>query len=108
MGKILGIDLGTTFSEMAVFQNGQPQIIESQEGERTVPSVVALAKNGERLVGTLARRQAITNPLNTVFSVKRFIGRRFSDKEVQADKESLPYEIREGNGGGVEVKLGDK
>lgn len=108
MGKILGIDLGTTFSEMAVFQNGQPQIIESQEGERTVPSVVALAKNGERLVGTLARRQAITNPLNTVFSVKRFIGRRFIDKEVQADKESLPYEIREGNGGGVEVKLGDK
>ncbi len=108
MGKILGIDLGTTFSEMAIFQNGQPQIIESQEGERTVPSVVAIAKNGERLVGTLARRQAITNPQNTVFSVKRFIGRRFSDKEVQDDKASLPYEIRESQSKGIEVKLGDK
>ncbi len=108
MGKVIGIDLGTTFSEVAVFQNGQPQILESQEGERTIPSVVALSKNNERLVGTLAKRQAITNPQNTIFSVKRFIGRRFSDKETQDDIKTLPYETRESSNGGVEVKFGDK
>ncbi len=108
MGKVIGIDLGTTFSEVAVFQNGQPQILESQEGERTIPSVVALSKNNERLVGTLAKRQAITNPQNTIFSVKRFIGRRFTDKETQDDIKTLPYETRESSNGGVEVKLGDK
>jgi molecular chaperone DnaK len=108
MSKILGIDLGTTYSEMAVFENGQPRIIENQEGERTTPSMVALSKNGERLVGVLARRQAITNPENTVFSVKRFIGRRFNEKEVQEDIKSFSYKTREGANGGVEIKLGDK
>ena len=108
MAKILGIDLGTTFSAMAIVDKGEPRIIENKEGARTTPSVVALTKNGEILVGILARRQQITNPKNTIFSVKRLIGRRFSDPEVQRDKKLLPYEIREASDGGVEVKLGDK
>jgi len=108
MPKILGIDLGTTFSAMAVVEAGEPQIIENKEGARTTPSVVALAKNGERLVGVTAKRQQITNPRNTIFSIKRLIGRRFSDLEVQKDKKLLPYEIREASDGGVEVKMGEK
>lgn len=109
MGKILGIDLGTTFSAMAFVEGGEPKIIENKEGGRTTPSVVAISKKGERLVGTIARRQQVTNPENTVFAVKRLIGRRFDDKEVQNEKENLPYEIRkEEKGEGVEVKLGDK
>ncbi len=108
MGKILGIDLGTTFSAMAVVENGQPRIIENSEGARTTPSVVAITKNGERLVGITARRQQVTNPKNTIFSIKRLIGRRFSDPEVQRDIKVLPYEIREAENGGVEVKMGDK
>lgn len=108
MSKVLGIDLGTTFSAMAIVENGEPRIIENKEGERTTPSVVAVTKNGERLVGILAKRQQITNPKNTIFSVKRLIGRRFSDPEVQKDKAFLPYEIREAKDGGVEVKMGDK
>jgi len=108
MAKILGIDLGTTFSAMAIVEGGKPKIIENAEGERTTPSVVAISKSGERLVGTLARRQAITNPQNTIYSVKRLIGRRFSDPEVQRDKKLLSYEIREDANGGVEVKMGDK
>lgn len=108
MAKILGIDLGTTFSAMAIVEGGKPKIIENAEGERTTPSVVAFSKSGERLVGTLARRQAITNPQNTIYSVKRLIGRRFSDPEVQRDKKLLSYEIREDKNGGVEVKMGDK
>jgi len=108
MAKILGIDLGTTFSAMAVVEAGQPKIIENQEGARTTPSVVAVTKTGERLVGQIARRQQITNPKNTIFSVKRLIGRRFSDPEVQRDKKILPYEIREASDGGVEIKMGDK
>ena len=108
MSKILGIDLGTTFSAMAVIEGGQPRIIENSEGERTTPSVVAISKSGERLIGTLARRQAITNPKNTIYSAKRLIGRRFSDKEVQEDKKLLYYEIREASDGGVEIKMGDK
>ncbi|HOK35094.1 MAG TPA: molecular chaperone DnaK [Candidatus Pacearchaeota archaeon] len=108
MAKILGIDLGTTFSAMAVVEAGEPKIIENAEGERTTPSVIAISKNGERLIGTLARRQAITNPKNTIYSVKRLIGRRFSDPEVQRDKKLLSYEIRESSDGGVEVKMGDK
>jgi len=107
MSKILGIDLGTTYSEVAVFENGQPRIIETSEGERTMPSMVAISKNQERLVGTLAKRQAITNPQNTIFSVKRFIGRRFKDPETQDDIKLLPYETRESATGGVEVKMGD-
>jgi len=108
MSKILGIDFGTTFSAMAVIEDGEPKIIENKEGTRTTPSVVALNKKGERLVGVLARRQQITNPQNTVYSIKRLIGRRFSDSDVQKDKESLPYEIREAKDGGVEIKMGDK
>lgn len=108
MSKILGIDLGTTFSAMAVVEAGEPKIIENKEGARTTPSVVAITKTGERLVGILARRQQITNPQNTIFSAKRLIGRRFSDPEVQKDKKLLPYEIREGADGGVEIKMGDR
>jgi len=108
MAKILGIDLGTTFSAAAVMESGEPKIIENKEGGRTTPSVVALTKNGERLVGVTARRQQITNPKNTIFSTKRLIGRRFLDPEVQKDKKLLPYEIRESKGGGVEVRMGDK
>jgi len=108
MSKILGIDLGTTYSEFAVFENGQPKIIETSEGERTMPSMVAISKNQERLVGTLAKRQAITNPQNTIFSVKRFIGRRFQDPETQDDIKSLPYETRESVTHGVEIKMGDR
>jgi molecular chaperone DnaK len=109
MAKILGIDLGTTFSAMAFVEGGEPKIIENKEGARTTPSVVAISKKGERLVGTIARRQQVTNPQNTVFAVKRLIGRRFDDKEIQEGKENLPYEIRkEDKGEGIEVKLGDK
>ena len=108
MSKILGIDLGTTFSAMAAIENGEPKIIENKEGGRTTPSVVAVSKSGERLVGVLAKRQQVTNPQNTIFSVKRLIGRRFSDQECQKDKELLPYEIKEAADGGVEIKMGDK
>jgi len=108
MSKILGIDLGTTNSAMAVVEIGQPRILENKEGMRTTPSVVAMGKNGERYVGVTAKRQAVTNPANTIYSVKRLIGRRFSDPEVQRDKQLLPYEIREGQHGDVEVKLGSE
>ncbi len=108
MSKILGIDLGTTNSAMAVVEGGAPKIIENKEGGRTTPSIVALTKNNERLVGVIAKRQAITNPQNTIFSIKRLIGRNFSGKEVQKDKTLLPYEIKERSDGGVEVKMGDK
>ena len=108
MARILGIDLGTTFSAMAIVEAGEPKIIENREGARTTPSVVAITKTGERLIGQIARRQQITNPKNTIFSVKRLIGRRFSDPEVQRDKKILPYEIREAADGGVEVKMGDR
>lgn len=108
MGKILGIDLGTTFSAMAVVEGGEPKIIENKEGARTTPSVVAIGKNKERLVGIPARRQQITNPQNTIYAVKRLIGRRFSDVDVQKDKKLMPYEIRESKDGGVEIKMEDK
>lgn len=108
MAKILGIDLGTTFSAMAIVDNGEPKIIENKEGNRTTPSVIALTKTGERLVGVLARRQQITNPTNTVYSVKRLIGRRFDDPEVQRDMKMMPYEVRASKDGGVEVKMGEK
>ena len=108
MPKILGIDLGTTFSAMAVVEGGTPEIIENKEGGRTTPSVTAITKNSERLVGIIAKRQAITNPKNTIFSIKRLMGRKFTDPEVQRDKKLLPYEIREKKDGGVEVKIGDK
>ena len=107
MSKILGIDLGTTNSAMAVVENGEPKIIENKEGARTTPSIVAITKTGERVVGVLAKRQSVTNPQNTIFSVKRLIGRKFSDPEVQRDKKLLPYEIKESKDGGVDVKMGD-
>jgi len=106
--KILGIDLGTTNSAMAIVEAGEPRIIENKEGNRTTPSMVAISKSGERLVGLLAKRQAVTNPKNTIFSTKRLIGRRFSDPEVQKDKKLLPYEIRESKEGGIEIKMADK
>src|SRR3989344_4260473 len=108
MSKILGIDLGTTNSAMAVVEIGQPRILENKEGMRTTPSVVAMGKNGERYTGVTAKRQAVTNPRNTIFSVKRLIGRRFSDPEIQKNKSLLPYEIKEGQHGDVEVKIGDE
>src|SRR3990167_3909329 len=108
MAKILGIDLGTTNSAMAVVEGGESRIIENREGVRTTPSIIAVSKAGDRLVGLLAKRQAVTNPKNTIYSVKRLIGRRFDDEMVQRDKKLLPYEIRKGENGGVEVKMGDK
>lgn len=107
MGKIIGIDLGTTNSAMSVMQGGKPEIIANSEGNRTTPSVVAINKNGERLVGQVANRQRVTNPTNTIFGVKRLIGRNFSDKEVQRDIELMPYEIIKA-GTGVKVKMADK
>ncbi len=107
MGKIIGIDLGTTNSAMAAMQAGKPEIITSSEGNRTTPSVVAINKNGERLVGQVARRQQVTNPKNTIYEVKRLIGRRWEDKEVQRDLKLMGYEIVKANGG-VKVKMGDK
>ena len=109
MGKVIGIDLGTTNSAMAVVgSDGSPVIIENAEGARTTPSIAALSKSNERLVGLLAKRQAVTNPKDTLFSVKRLIGRKWTDAEVQKDKGLLSYEIREASNGGVEIKLGDK
>jgi molecular chaperone DnaK len=108
MSKILGIDLGTTNSAMAIMESGEPKILENAEGGRTTPSIVAISKTGERLAGLLAKRQAVTNPKDTVFGIKRFIGHKFSDKEVQKDKATVPFEIKESSTGGVEVKMGDK
>jgi len=107
MSKILGIDLGTTNSAMAVVEAGSPKIIENKEGARTTPSIVAISKSGERLVGLLAKRQAITNPENTLFSIKRLIGRRFEDEEVQRDIKLMPYKIVKTNGG-VKVMMGGR
>src|SRR5487761_702539 len=108
MSKILGIDLGTTNSAMAVVEAGQPKIIENKEGGRTTPSIVAMTKTGETLVGVLAKRQAITNPENTIYSAKRLIGRNFSDPEVQRDQSLLPYDIRGAKGGDIDIKMGEK
>lgn len=107
MSKILGIDLGTTFSAMAAMKNGDATIIENKEGNRTTSSVVAINDEGERLVGTLARRQQVTNPKNTIFGVKRLIGRRFSDPDIQDYKKELPYQLREADDEGIEIKMGD-
>ncbi len=107
MAKILGIDLGTTNSAMAVIEGGEPKVIENKEGARTTPSVVAMSKTGERLVGQLAKRQAVTNPENTIYSVKRLIGRHWEDEEVQRDLTILPYKMVKANGG-VKVVMGGK
>ncbi|MBU6321271.1 MAG: molecular chaperone DnaK [Patescibacteria group bacterium] len=108
MAKILGIDLGTTNSAMAVVEGGEPRVLENAEGARTTPSIVAVGKNGERVVGTLAKRQSVTNPLNTIYQIKRFIGHRFDEPEVQKDIKVVPFEVRKAENGGIEVKMGDK
>jgi molecular chaperone DnaK len=106
MGKIIGIDLGTTNSVVAAMVGGEPTVISSAEGGRTVPSVVGFVKGGERVVGQLAKRQAVTNPKNTVFSIKRFMGRRFDDSEVSKTKGLVPYTVeKDGKSDGVKVKL---
>src|SRR5512133_503136 len=103
MSKIIGIDLGTTFSVVAVSVGGQPVVIPNQEGARTTPSVVAFTKNGERLVGQVAKRQAVTNPENTIFSIKRFMGRRFD--EVSEETRLVPYKIVRGTNGDARVDV---
>ncbi len=108
MSKIIGIDLGTTNSAVAIMEGGEPKILENAEGGRTTPSIVAESKTGERLVGLLAKRQAVTNPKNTIFQIKRFIGHAYDEEAVQKDKASVPFEIRKGENGGIEVKMGDK
>jgi len=106
--KILGIDLGTTNSAVAVIEAGEPKVLENDEGGRTTPSIVAISKSGDRLAGLLAKRQAVTNPENTIYSVKRLIGRKFEDEEVKKDKELLPYKIEKSDDGGVKVKMSGK
>ncbi len=108
MAKIIGIDLGTTFSAVAVMEAGSPKILENSEGARTTPSIVAVSKTGERLVGLLAKRQAVTNPKNTIYGIKRFIGHTFAEPSTQKDKAVVPYDVKEGPQGGVMVKMGDK
>ena len=103
--KVIGIDLGTTNSCVAVMESGEPVVIANAEGVRTTPSVVGFAKNGERLVGQAAKRQAITNPENTVFSIKRFMGRKHD--EVLAEEKLVPYKVVQGPNGDVRVKAGN-
>ena len=108
MGKIIGIDLGTTNSVVAAMEGGEPQVIPNAEGSRITPSVVAFTKSGERLVGQVAKRQAITNPENTIFSIKRFMGRRWDDPEVQHSKDLVPYQVeKDPNSDGIVVVLGN-
>ncbi|HLD35006.1 MAG TPA: molecular chaperone DnaK, partial [Patescibacteria group bacterium] len=107
MGKVLGIDLGTTNSCMAIIEGGQPKVLENKEGARTTPSIVAVSKSGERLVGQLAKRQAVTNPENTLYSIKRLIGRRWNDAEVQRDLKLMPYKMVK-SGEGVKVVMQGK
>jgi molecular chaperone DnaK len=106
MSKILGIDLGTTNSAMAIMEAGEPVIIENAEGARTTPSIVAISKTGERLVGITAKRQSVTNPTGTVYGIKRFMGHNFNEEAVQRDKGLVPYELKSGTDGGVMVRLG--
>ncbi len=105
---IIGIDLGTTNSAVAVMEVGEPKILENSEGARTTPSIAAISKTGERLVGLVAKRQAVTNPKNTIFGIKRFIGHSFDEAPVQKDKKVVPYEVLKADNGGVQVKMGDK
>src|SRR6185295_4975059 len=106
MGKVIGIDLGTTNSCVAVMEGGEPKVIANAEGFRTTPSVVAFSKTGERLVGLVARRQAITNPKNTIYSIKRVMGRKF--EEVANEAKLVPYEVVRGDNGDARVRVGDK
>ena len=108
MPKVLGIDLGTTNSCMAVMEGGEPSVLENSEGKRTTPSVVAFTKSGERIVGDAAKRQAVTNSRNTIYSIKRFMGRKFD--EVQEEAKRVPYKVvRASNGdAAVEIEIGGK
>ncbi|TES84177.1 MAG: molecular chaperone DnaK, partial [Dehalococcoidia bacterium] len=108
MGKVIGIDLGTTFSAVAVMEAGEPKVIPNAEGGRITPSVVAMSKTGERLVGQVAKRQAITNPDNTISSIKRLMGRKFDEPTVKYDRKLLPYKIAKAANGDAWVKMGDK
>src|SRR5688572_33507505 len=106
MGKVIGIDLGTTNSCVAVMEGGEPKVIPNAEGFRTTPSVVAFSKSGERLVGLVARRQAITNPKHTIYSIKRFMGRKYD--EVGSEIKLVPYEVVRGENGDARVRVGDR
>jgi molecular chaperone DnaK (HSP70) len=106
MGKVIGIDLGTTNSCVAVMDGGKPKVIENSEGARTTPSIVAFTKDGERLIGQPAKRQAVTNPDNTIFAVKRLIGRRYDDPLTQKDMALVPYKIAKGKNGDAWVEAG--
>jgi molecular chaperone DnaK len=108
MGKIIGIDLGTTNSAVAIIEGGQPKIIENIEGARTTPSIVAIGKNGDRLVGLLAKRQAVTNPQNTLYGIKRFMGHKYDDHGMDKVIKTSPFAVSKGSDGGVLIKLGDK
>ncbi|MSR71208.1 MAG: molecular chaperone DnaK [Candidatus Taylorbacteria bacterium] len=108
MSKIIGIDLGTTNSAVAIMESGEPKILENAEGARTTPSIVAQSKTGEKIVGLLAKRQAVTNAKNTIYQIKRFIGHTFDEEAVQKDRASVPFDIQKSANGGIEVKLGDK
>ena len=108
MGKIIGIDLGTTNSCVAIMEGGDPKVIENSEGNRTTPSIVAFSDSAERLVGQIAKRQAVTNPTRTLFAIKRLIGRKFTDKEVQKSIGVSPFNIVEGPGGDAVVEVGGK
>lgn len=108
MSKVVGIDLGTTNSCIVVMEGGTPQVIPNQEGARTTPSIVAFTSKGERLVGQIAKRQALTNPQNTVYSVKRLIGRRFNSPEIQSASKVLPYQIIESANGDAHIQIDDK
>ena len=108
MAKIIGIDLGTTNSCVAVMENGQPKVIENAEGARTTPSIIAYQQDGEILVGATAKRQAVTNPKNTLFAVKRLIGRKFDEKEVQKDIGLMPFQIVKADNGDAWISVHDK
>src|SRR3954464_1815679 len=108
MAKVIGIDLGTTNSCVAVMEAGEPVVIPNAEGGRITPSVVALSKSGERMVGQVAKRQAITNPDNTVYSIKRLIGRKFSDSDVERDLKLLSYKVEPAANGDAAVRMGDR
>src|SRR5262250_1367993 len=108
MAKVIGIDLGTTNSCVAVMESGEPVVIPNSEGSRTTPSMVAFTEGGERLVGQIAKRQAVTNSENTIFSVKRFIGRKFDSDEVRSDMSKAPYKVVAADNGEAWIKSRDK
>ncbi|MCI0408151.1 MAG: Hsp70 family protein, partial [Acidobacteria bacterium] len=108
MGKVIGIDLGTTNCCVAVMEGGVPQVVPNKDGGRTTPSIVGFTEKGERLVGQIAKRQAVTNPRNTIYAVKRLIGRKFKSPEVQNALRFLPYEVTEAANGDVRIRVRDR